>query len=538
MAIGQRWIALAVLAAAVLVLRAPSLVTPIMNEDEALYATTAASMAEGQPPYRAGVESKPPGIFYLYEAGFAVVGRFAMCWLHALTLLWVLGTALVVGAIARRAVSGSPAPPGSGEPAARLPAPVVAPLVASLLYVAFTIVEEPAVQATQCELLYSLPLAIAAWLLIRGTGERSVRGGLWIAAAGLLCGAATLIKPTAISLPAAATAWLVLRRGVLRGPDRFAVDAVRAIALWAGFALAWLGAYLYFSHLGVWSDLVYWAFRWTLGLYIPTGSAHSPFLVRFVAGFCVWVGLTTILWLLATVAVRAAVARRAAHAASDPSPSIIWLLVAWALAATTLTFLGGRFYDHYFPAVIPPLAALAAVGFEVVRGRARWRRAVVIGALVPTVVCWAGAWQIERTKEWFGEPPRRYDQIAAYVHDHTRSTDRVFVWGYFPLIYVAADRLAATRFVGCHYLTGYAAIGLGQDLPPELEDRLGVPNGWTDLFADLETYRPVLVVDTAPADLHHWQRYPLARYPALADYVAAHYVREATVQGAVIYRRR
>jgi hypothetical protein len=544
-----QWITLAVLAAAVFVLRAPSLVTPILNEDEALYAATAASMAEGQPPYRAGVESKPPGIFYLYEAGFAVVGRFAMCRLHALTMLWVLGTALVVGAIARRALPGSPSPP------ARLPAS----LVASLLYVAFTMVEEPAVMATQCELLYSLPLAIAAWMVIRGAGERSRRSAAWILAAGFLCGLATLIKPTAISLPAATTAWLVLRRGMLRGTDKLVVDVARAAALWTGFALACFAAYLYFSQLGVWSDLVYWAFRWTLGLYIPTGTAHSPFLVRFVAGFCVWVGLTTILWLLSAIALRTALARRASaratapiaprgvspaneppgpQPATGPSPSVTWLLVAWTLTATALTFVGGRFYDHYFSAVIPPLAALAAVGFEAVRARVRWRRAVAIGVLVPTVACWAGTWQIERTKEWFGEPPRPYDQIAAYVHDHSEPSDRVFVWGYFPLIYVAADRLAATRFVGCHYVTGYAAIGLGQDLSPEIEDRLGVPHGWADLLADLETYRPVLLVDTAPADLHHWRRYPLARYPVLADYVAAHYVREATVQAAVIYRRR
>lgn len=525
----SRWIALALIAGAVLVLRAPSLTIPILNEDEALYATTAASMAEGQPPYLAGVESKPPGIFYLYQAGFAIVGRFDMTALHALTMLWVLATALIVGAIARRA---------AGEPRGPPDRVLATSTVASLLYVAFTIVEEPAVMATQCELLYSLPLAAAAWLVIRGATEpprgRARLGGVAIALAGVLCGAATLIKPTAISLPVAASAWLVVRRGWLGGSDRVAIDLARAAALWVGFAATWLAAWAYFSHLGVWDELVYWAFRWTLGTYIPTGTSHSPFLMRFAAGFCVWAGLTTILWLLAAVAVRGAWrgARRA------PAAQVTGLLVAWTIAATALTFLGGRFFDHYFPAVIPPLAALAAVGFAAVRSRAGWRRAVAIGVAVPTLACWAGTWQYDRTTSWFGEAPRPYDQIARYVHDHTGERDRVFVWGYFPLIYVAADRLAATRYVGCHYLTGYAAIGLGRDLPPDIEDRLGVPDGFAHLLADLETYRPALIVDTAPADLHHWRRYPLSRYPVLADYVAAHYLPEATIQGAVLYRRR
>src|SRR5262249_28780781 len=140
-----RWIALALVAGAVLALRAPSLTIPILNEDEALYATTAASMAEGQPPYRAGVESKPPGIFYLYQAAVAVVGRYDMKALHGLTMLWVLGTALLVGAIARRAAGRPQKPPEAGaDPPDRV---LSVSTVAALLYVAFTIVEEPAVMA-------------------------------------------------------------------------------------------------------------------------------------------------------------------------------------------------------------------------------------------------------------------------------------------------------------------------------------------------------------------------------------------------------
>jgi hypothetical protein len=141
-------------------------------------------------------------------------------------------------------------------------------------------------------------------------------------------------------------------------------------------------------------------------------------------------------------------------------------------------------------------------------------------------------------QHWFGEPLRYYDEIAAYIDAHTNPDERVFVWGYFPPLYVAAERLAATRYTGCHYITGYAAIGLGRDLPPELEDSLGVPHGFEILLADLERWKPVLVVDTAPADLHHWRRYPLSRYPSLERYVADHYVRVATVQDAVIYRRK
>jgi hypothetical protein len=570
----------AIVAIAVCVIRAPSVRVDILNEDEALYATTAAGMAEGAPPYRAGVESKPPGIFYLYEAGFALVGRYDMRGLHALTILWVLGTALTVGALARRAVSDPRAPaapdgdddepppvdaaaPAPARKAKRKPkakpkqiprpkpvpeppptgwrAAVTPAVIASLFYAGFVIVQEPAVLATQCELLYSLPLALAAYLVVRACAQASVARTAWaFALAGLLCGAGTLIKPTAISLPVAISAWFVLRRGFLRGPSPWLHDIARTALLWLGFAVAWLLAAAYFTHLGVWDDLVYWAFRWTLGTYIPTGTSHSPWLVRFVAGFCVWFVLLLVLWILAVRALRATargqLARRVRDTAGAPS-QVVWLLALWTSAATALTFLGGRFFDHYFPAVLPPLSALAAVGYVALRRSPRARRAVLVFSLVPIFACWLGAWQFSTTMRWLGDDRNPYDEIAAYATAHTAPTDRIFVWGYYPLIYVGADRLAGSRYVGCHYLTGYAAIGLGQDLPPQIEDRLAVPDGFATLLRDLDASRPVLFIDTSPGDLHHWRRYPLSRYAALSAYVAANYHAEATIQGAVIYRR-
>ena len=521
---------LALVVLAVVVLRAPSVRVDILNEDEALYATTAASMAEGAPPYRAGVESKPPGIFYLYEAGFAVVGRYDMRALHALTILWVLGTTLVVGALARRATKSPTGPPALVTPA----------VVASLLYAGFVIVQEPAVLATQCELLYSLPLALAAYLIVRSSARGGWPSVLALVGAGLLCGAGSLIKPTAISLPVAATAWLVLRRPLLRGPDPWLHDLGRAALLASGFAAAWGLAAAYFTHLGVWDDLVYWAFRWTLGTYIPTGSSHSPWLTRFFAGFVAWAAMLLILWVLAAVALRRTARGRAevkTPDARDAPAQVVWLLALWTAAATALTFLGGRFFDHYFPAVVPPLAALATVGYFAVRASMRWRRVVLGLALAPVFTCWFGALEYPATMTLLGDDRKPYDQIAAYIQATTAPTDRVFVWGYYPLIYVAADRLAGSRFVGCHYLTGYAAIGLGQDLPPEIEDKLGVPDGFTTLLADLEASKPALFVDTSPGDLHHWRRYPLSRYPVLSEYVTSHYRYLTTIQGAALYRR-
>ncbi len=491
-----------------IILHAPSLRVPILNEDEALYAAGAAAMSEGLPPYRAWVESKPPGIFYLYQAAFAVVGRYHMEALHALTILWVLATGLVL---------------------ARLVGPRAGPY-AALFYYVFTTVQEPSVLATQCELLFSLPLALAALLIARPGLARAL-------GAGVLIGLATLIKPTAVSLLGAAGLWLLLQSpppprnehsfGAAAGPSPRNEHSFRRLAaLLAGFGGVWTVAWLVFRSLGVWDDLVYYAFRWTASMYLPTGFSELPWLTRFARKVGVWAVLLAVPWALA---VRATLRERS---------GLTLLLGLWTAFALVMVCLGGRFFDHYFPAAVTPLAALAGLGASSLERPLR-RGLIAAGTAIPALACFVLALDFEPAMLFLGDTGRGpYAEVARYLRDHTRPDDKVFVWGYFPLIYVAADRVAATRFVGCHYLTGYAAIGLGRRLPIETEDRLQVPGGFDQLLADLEERHAEVIVDTAPADLHLWSRYPLDRYPRLAEYVMRNFVYEAEVDHTVVYRRR
>lgn len=516
-------------------LRLPAFRVDILNEDEALYATAAAAMATGERPYVAGVESKPPGIFYLYRAGFwAVGGRYRMRALHVLTTLWVLLTAAAVAGVAARLARER-----RGRTAA----------VAAIFYLVFTTVQEPAVLATQCELLFSLPLALACFLLVapRAEGEagwRLLSRGLGYVGAGLLLSAASLIKPTSASLLFAAlgSGVVVLVAGI---PGR---SAVRRDALWrlamllVGFCSGWAWAFCYFRDLGAWDDLVYWAFRWTLTTYLPTGFGQLPWLRRFCMAFGAWGALTAVLWTLAGRGLlrRWTMLQMAVEEGEVKGAAGFRLLTLWTVAAAAMVCLGGRFFDHYFPALVTPLAILGALGTsDLPANRPSWsRRLVVAGTVVPALLCFVAASQFETTMRWLGDARKPSAGIAAYIGANTRPADRIFVWGYYPLIYVAADRLAATRYVGCHYLTGYAAIGLGRVLPRQIEDGMQVPGGFEQLLVELEQNRAELFVDTAPANLHGWSNYPVSRYPLLAEYLVTHFEKEAVVDGAVIYRRR
>src|SRR5262245_13749183 len=83
-------------------LRLPAFGRVMLSDDEAIYATTAAAMARGDLLYRDVVDHKPPLIYHVYQAGFAVFGPYNTHGAHALVLLAVLATAAFLLAINRR----------------------------------------------------------------------------------------------------------------------------------------------------------------------------------------------------------------------------------------------------------------------------------------------------------------------------------------------------------------------------------------------------------------------------------------------------
>jgi hypothetical protein len=133
----------------------------------------------------------------------------------------------------------------------------------------------------------------------------------------------------------------------------------------------------------------------------------------------------------------------------------------------------------------------------------------------------------------------RYQAIAAALTPHPGGERPLFVWGYAPQLYAESGLRPASRFVvPIDTITGHL---VGNDTfergALDTRDRI-VPEHWDWLIADLERARPEYVVDTAPADLNHWARYPLANFPRLEAFVRRDYEVEERIGGAVIYRRR
>ena len=88
----RKWVLASLVFSCGILLRLPAFTRALLSDDEAIYATTAAAMARGELLYRDVVDHKPPLIYHMYQAGFALFGAFNTHGAHLLVLLAVLAT--------------------------------------------------------------------------------------------------------------------------------------------------------------------------------------------------------------------------------------------------------------------------------------------------------------------------------------------------------------------------------------------------------------------------------------------------------------
>src|SRR5207244_997738 len=124
---------------------------------------------------------------------------------------------------------------------------------------------------------------------------------------------------------------------------------------------------------------------------------------------------------------------------------------------------------------------------------------------------------------------RYYEHVAAAVDARTARDDHIFVWGQFPEVYWASDRLPATRFLTSGFLTGFGGGRSAQHVGPQY----AVSGAWDDFKADLSLHPPALIVDASVGT-----SFSVDRFPEFADFMAAGYVRVEQVDGVVLYARR
>jgi hypothetical protein len=217
------------------------------------------------------------------------------------------------------------------------------------------------------------------------------------------------------------------------------------------------------------------------------------------------------------------------------------------LLALLPAFVGFRFFPHYFvPAVFAlALGAAPAVALWSERPRAPESRVFLASTIVIAVgFAGANAWLWLGSSRVYREADPVYRTVAERLEsDECFPGARLFVWGWAPAFYYEAGLRGArpaSRFAVL------AQAGLTGYVPGNPDGaRLRAPRGpleaaahWDWLMADLRRTRPTYILDTAPAGIYSWDRYPLRDYPLLDRLIAEGYERTDEIDRVTVYRRR
>jgi len=316
------------------------------------------------------------------------------------------------------------------------------------------------------------------------------------------------------------------------------------VAFCAGFVLpvAITGAVFY--RYGLLRDAILWTVTYP-NRYIGQGTAHLDFWTQFLENFVPFVFSMPLTWLFCILWIK-----RSTAAADTPERmearcrSFHVFLILWLAVSVAATLVGKRMYGHYFIQVLPPLCLAAALGATRyfsgggVRNR-RWKRFTLgFTAFLGILFTGMSLYFEAATDTWGGLEPD-FRPATEYVKAHTRPEDKIFVWGWFPQVYVYAERTPATRFAGTAMLTGYMHgenPGDGDGKERSDAKKAAIPEAWPMLQTDLERNRPAFVIDTSPGDYKNFGPYPLKDFPVIRDYVDRNCTKETAIAGMDIYR--
>jgi 4-amino-4-deoxy-L-arabinose transferase-like glycosyltransferase len=506
----SRWVNVVIIAL-VVILRAPTLLPSMCLTDEDYYSTIASDILDGGKVYHTAVDTKPPGIYYIYAAVYRLAGRNNLFAMHLLAIFVVTATALVVRRIGAR-VADEWAGAWSG-----------------IGYAVFVHAYLPGdTLAANTEIFASLLLSLSILAFLQGETEAHWR---WMFLSGTLVGAATLIRqPSAVNagvmLACLVYAWLIPGTQSLRSVARAATGII------AGVVAPIAALALYYESEGNLYDAYCWA--WVFAIRYVESETTLPYVLKHLVSIHFTVLLSWgLLWYFGICQVISSF-KSIIHSRTGSTSAV--LLVLWLGVSYLTIFIGWRFPGHYHLMVLPPLSILAGQAFSRFLAQQRsspqahWRalRIGIIGvAAVPILVFFVMAFGMRK-------PTLDHRSIVQAIIERTGPTDRIFVWGSRSRLYSFSGRGLATRFVSCTHLVGAYA-----KRPREIRDRgeSVIPGVWEMFRSDWQLHPPALIIDTSTMDPNsEWVSHPMTRYPALREYLSG-YRKEAVVNGATIYRR-
>lgn len=489
-------------------LRLPTFAVPLWNVDEAIHAGVARTLLDGGVIYRDAVDQRTPLSYYAFAAMFRIAGVNNLYAVRVAIAVMIAATALCLFALGRSSKG------------------IISGGCAALTFVALAcyLLSPDDAYAAHTEWFVALFTTCAA--LVFWSGTTVPPGLLRCSAVGSLCGLAFLSKQPAL-LDVAAPAGTLVYVALMRLADwRVVLRSFTGLALGFVAVVGITCAALWFANAG--PDFLFYAWTYNLKYYGPeVDSAHRVFSgVPFFAHLARTYPLVMISGVCALLAVSVRVVQLKPNVSLGRSRAGECYMLLWCVSSLAGALSSGRGFDHYFIQFLPAFSWLASwlpdtLGGALVRGRAGPARrglvalllAFFFGCLVFTPLA------ARRVPPPPVDPAR---PVAEYIDQHSQPSDKIFVWGYNPDIYLYANRAPASRFLYCTFQTGLIPW---TNLDPEKDTRYAiVPGAMDTLIGDLRHTQPLFVVDCGVGPHRHFDKYPLADFEPLRQLVAESYV--------------
>ena len=464
--------------------------------DEGAHAYMGWGILQGLVPYKDMYNGKPPGIYLIHTLLFLFVKPTDLN-IKIFASLYTLGTVIIVFLVARKLAGQTTG------------------LLAALLFGVFSAGPEIQGGGVNSEVFMLLPYTLAAYSLLKAVETGSRKSFLFF---GFWTGLACSFKQVAGVNIFWFGGYVLLRTSRARDWSTIAHSFKNGLWVVVGAVVPWLPFMLYLYL----NDAVRQFYYWQVGssfAYIVDGHKGASNLTILINQMKTILRENGLLWLLALVGIVWAWKRFRKPVAADPEvKDWEWQRTAWMLMATwpLFSFIGvavsGRYYEHYFIQLIPPLAVLGGAGLAYLLQEARTRRFGFLRRPIAVLSAIGFLFFVKTDAPYY----LKYDDtqvslhqyktalfsvtryIGKYLKDKTQPDDLVFVWAVNSEINFYALRKSPSPYV----------------MHTNLEN---VPwNAYEEVMNSLHRAPPKYIVEMQG----------ISGFPALQDYVRKNYIAE------------
>lgn len=494
-------------------LRLPYAIIPFFNNDEAIYAAAADSILHGGIMYKDAADPCAPITPYLYAGIFKLFGSNNMFAVHVASVFLIAGIAVILFMI------GSLFDKKTGY-------------LAALFFAVYSFTYEPLdVLAFNTEWLAAFFCSLGAFFLLKSL---LINRQYFLLLSGVFFGLGFFSKQVVLLHFLSAVIFCFFY--YYRKGGKLNVMIKPALTLLAGFILVTVSFIFFFFQNKALKEFWFWFWEYHNKFYVPQiffmDRARYAFLYLLAPGSFLarnfFLPVTFILGSIITfVNMSCGKEKFKNELYAD------FYLVIWGFFAYLGAIYSGRSFGHYFILILPAFCILAdrTVGFLFNRIKKKIIKIFLVIVIFMSVFFsfiqyFNYNFTLRLWKTFFAkEKPLlispELHELILFIKNNSQESDLIFVWGFYPEVYVLSNRLSASRYQNCNFLTGlipWTNTGAGIDTKETI-----IPGSWEIFINDLNNNLPLYIIDTSLGDINCYGKYPPGKFKELADLLDENY---------------